>query len=144
MESKKRHFATKSPLEQLNDSDSDSDTELLPELSDSESWGDLSSDTELTSDSDDSGDDPTPDISDVRTWCPIECDTDQVAPPRFPFTGSPGMKVEVERDNPLAYLQLFLTKEVIEKIVRDKSLPTAAIRYAACQVFPKQKVGTGD
>lgn len=54
------------------------------------------------------------------------------------------MKFEVERDNPLAYLQLFLTKEVIEKIVRDKSLPTAAIRYAACQVFPKQKVGTGD
>lgn len=93
MESKKRHFATKSPLEQLNDSDSD--MELLPELSDSESWGDLSSDTDLTSD--DSGDDPAPDISDVRTWCPIECDTDQVAPPRFPFTGSPGMKVEVER-----------------------------------------------
>lgn len=93
MESKKRHFATKSPLEQLNDSDSD--MELLPELSDSESWGDLSSGTDLTSD--DSGDDPAPYISDVRTWCPIECDTDQVAPPRFPFTGSPGMKVEVER-----------------------------------------------
>ncbi|KAM5158092.1 piggyBac transposable element-derived protein 4 [Mantella aurantiaca] len=99
--------------------DSDSDAELLAELSDSESWvyssSDTDTDTDLTSDdSDDSAE-----LSDVRTWCSIDCDTDQVAPPRFPFTGAPGMKVDVEPDNPLAYLQLFLTDEVIEKIVTE-------------------------
>ncbi|KAM5180683.1 uncharacterized protein ACMZJ9_001207 [Mantella aurantiaca] len=58
-------------------------------------------------------------LSDVRTWCSIDCGTDQAAPPRFPFTGGPGMKVDVEHNNPLAYLQLFLIDEVIEKIVKE-------------------------
>ena len=79
MASKKRHFTKKTLLDQL----SDSDTEVLAELSDSESWGDLSSDTDTASEN---GDDPAPVLSDVRTWCPIDCDTDQVVPPRFPFT----------------------------------------------------------
>ncbi|KAM5170545.1 piggyBac transposable element-derived protein 4-like [Mantella aurantiaca] len=67
--------------------------------------------------SDDSDD--SAELSDVRTWCSIDCGTDQAAPPRFPFTGAPGMKVDIEHDNPLAYLQLFLTDEVIEKIVTE-------------------------
>ncbi|XP_044147115.1 piggyBac transposable element-derived protein 4-like [Bufo gargarizans] len=112
MASKKCHCTTKVCFDQL----SDSDTEVLAELSDSESWGDLWSDTNLESDN---GDDPRPDLSHVRTWCPIDCNTDQVAPPRFPLTGSPGMKADVESDNPQAYLQLFLTEEVIEKIVME-------------------------
>ncbi|KAM5157498.1 piggyBac transposable element-derived protein 4-like [Mantella aurantiaca] len=74
----------------------------------------LQSSTESSDDSDDSAE-----LSDVRTWCSIDCGTDQAAPPRFPFTGAPGMKVDVEHDNPLAYLQLFLTDEVIEKIVTE-------------------------
>ena len=113
MASKKR-FPTKVLLDEL----SGSDTELLAEQSDSESWGDLSSDSDTDPESD-NGDDPAPDLSDVRTWCPIDSDTDHVAPPIFRFTGSPGMKVDVESDNPLAYLQLFLTEEVILKIVTE-------------------------
>ena len=53
---------------------------------------------------------------DVRTWCLSDYGTEHVAPPRFPFTGAPGIKVDVD-DNPLEYLQLFLTAEVIDKIV---------------------------
>ncbi|KAM5180744.1 piggyBac transposable element-derived protein 4-like [Mantella aurantiaca] len=105
----------KSVGDQMNDSDSDA--ELLAELSDSESWVYSSSDTDTDLSSDDSDD--SAELSDVRTWCSIDCDTDQVAPPRFPFTGAPGMKVDVEPDNPLAYLILFLTDEVIEKIVTE-------------------------
>ena len=116
MTSKKRQ--SKALLDQLSDSGSDSDPEVLAEVSDSESWGDLSSDTD-TDLASDNGVDPAPDRSDVRPWCAIDCDADQVVPPRFPFTRSPGMKVDVERDNPLAYLQLFLTEEVIELIVAE-------------------------
>ncbi|KAM9316130.1 piggyBac transposable element-derived protein 4-like [Gastrophryne carolinensis] len=64
-------------------------------------------------------DNSAPDLSDVRTWCPIDCGMDEVPPPRFPFTGSPGMKVDVEHNDPLAYLKLFLTDDVIEKIVTE-------------------------
>ncbi|KAM9319939.1 piggyBac transposable element-derived protein 4-like [Gastrophryne carolinensis] len=64
-------------------------------------------------------DNSAPDLSDVRTWCPIDCGMDEVLPPRFPFTGSPGMKVDVEHNDPLAYLKLFLTDDVIEKIVTE-------------------------
>ncbi|KAM9305480.1 piggyBac transposable element-derived protein 4-like [Gastrophryne carolinensis] len=86
-------------------------------MSDSDSWQDSSSDsdTDQRSDSDDSA----PDLSDVRTWCSIDCGMDEVPPPRFPFTGSPGMKVDVEHNDPLAYLKLFLTDDVIEKIVTE-------------------------
>ncbi|CAG0888976.1 unnamed protein product [Darwinula stevensoni] len=99
-------------------SDSDSDVEALAELSDSESWGDLSSDTD-TDETSDASEESVPELSDVRTWCSIDCGVDHPAPPRFPFTGSPGLKVNVEQDNPLAYLRLFLTDEVINKIVTE-------------------------
>lgn len=55
----------------------------------------------------------------MRTRCSTDCGTGQAAPPRFPFTGAPGRKVDVEHNNPLAYLQLFLTDEVIGKIVME-------------------------
>ncbi|KAM9307712.1 piggyBac transposable element-derived protein 4-like [Gastrophryne carolinensis] len=64
-------------------------------------------------------DDSAPELSDVRTWCLIDCGMDEVPPPRFPFTGSPGMKVDVEHNDPLAYLRLFLTDDIIEKIVTE-------------------------
>ncbi|PIN88605.1 hypothetical protein AB205_0093980 [Aquarana catesbeiana] len=112
MASKKRTSTSKAVYDMLENSDSD--TESLAELSDSDSWGSSSSNTES-----DFCDDPATDISGVRTWCSIECGTDHVAPPRIPFTRAPGIKVDVEDDNPLAYLQLFLTDEVIEKIVTE-------------------------
>ncbi|XP_040195336.1 piggyBac transposable element-derived protein 4-like [Rana temporaria] len=115
----KRHFSTsKAALDQI--SDSDSDTEFLAELSDSDSdsWQDSSYDSDSDQRSSDSDESPL-ELSEVRTWCPIDCGMDAVPPPRFPFTGSPGMKVEVDYNDPLAYLKLFLTDDVIEKIVTE-------------------------
>ncbi|KAM5148076.1 uncharacterized protein ACMZJ9_011736 [Mantella aurantiaca] len=105
----------KAVVDQMNDSDSD--LELLAELSDSKSWVNSSSDTDTDETRDDSDDSAK--LSDVQSWCSIDCGTDQAAPPRFPFSGVPGMKVDVEHNNPLAYLKLFLTDEVIEKIVTE-------------------------
>ena len=104
----KRTCTSKSLCDLLQNSDSDTES-LAEELSDSDAWQSSSSDAES-----DISDDPVP--SDVRTWCAIDCGDDHVAPPRFPFTGAPGIKVDVD-DNPLEYLQLFLTAEVIDKIV---------------------------
>ncbi|KAM9324442.1 piggyBac transposable element-derived protein 4-like [Gastrophryne carolinensis] len=87
-------------------------------MNDIDSWQDSSSDSDTDHRSGDS-DNSAPDLSDVRTWCPIDCGMDEVPPPRFPFTGSPGMKVDVEHNDPLAYLKLFLTDDVIEKIVTE-------------------------
>ncbi|KAM9316409.1 piggyBac transposable element-derived protein 4-like [Gastrophryne carolinensis] len=87
-------------------------------MSDSDSWQDSSSDSDTDQRSGDS-DDSAPELSDVRTWCPIDCGMDEVPPPRFPSTGSPGMKVDVEHNDPLAYLKLFLTDDIIEKIVTE-------------------------
>uniref|UniRef100_A0A8C5W7D9 PiggyBac transposable element-derived protein 4 n=1 Tax=Leptobrachium leishanense TaxID=445787 RepID=A0A8C5W7D9_9ANUR len=112
MASKKRPFRSKEVLDQLENSDSD--LELLAEFSDSDSWGNSSSDTDSNH-----SDDSVIEGNDVQTWCSIDCGAYRAAPPRFPFTGAPGMKVDVEHDNPLAYLQLFLTDEVIEKIVTE-------------------------
>uniref|UniRef100_A0A8C5LXP6 PiggyBac transposable element-derived protein 4 n=1 Tax=Leptobrachium leishanense TaxID=445787 RepID=A0A8C5LXP6_9ANUR len=91
----------------------DSEYELLAELSNSDSWEDSSSGPE----SDDCEEFDAA-LSDVATWCCID-GADHAAPPRFPFTGAPGIKVDVELDNPLAYLRLFLTDAVIEKIVTE-------------------------
>ncbi|XP_068089543.1 piggyBac transposable element-derived protein 4-like [Hyperolius riggenbachi] len=99
-------------LEQLETSDSDFES---PDLSDSVSFDSSSSDSESDADSDTS----LLEVSDVRTWCPLDCSAPHPAPPRFPFTGDPGLKVDVDRDDPLAYLALFLTSEVIEKIVGE-------------------------
>ena len=107
MASSKRAATSKVMYDVLGDSDSD--PESHGEWSDSDAWESSSSDESEFSDDD------VP--SDVRTWCVIDCGTEHVAPPRFPYTGTPGLKVDVEEDNPLAYLQLFMTDEVIEKIV---------------------------
>lgn len=80
MASKMCHFSTKAVLDQINDSDSD--LEVLAELSDSDSWGNPSSDTDIDQTRGDS-DDSAPELSDVRTWCSIVCDTGQAAPPRL-------------------------------------------------------------
>ncbi|XP_068122086.1 piggyBac transposable element-derived protein 4-like [Hyperolius riggenbachi] len=106
----KRLCTQKAVLQQLENSDSDS--EQLDE-SDSESWKSSSSDNDTDSD------DSLLDISNVRTWCPLDCSTPQAAPPRFPFIGAAGLKVDVDRDDPLAFLALFLTDDVIDKIVME-------------------------
>ncbi|CAH2225175.1 Hypothetical predicted protein [Pelobates cultripes] len=109
---KKRPFRSKVVLEPLENSDRE--LESLAELSVRDSWENLSSETES-----DKSDDSATELSDVQTWCSIDCVTDQAAPPRSPFAGASSMKVDVEHNNPLAYLKLFLTDEVIEKIVTE-------------------------
>ncbi|XP_068107881.1 piggyBac transposable element-derived protein 4-like [Hyperolius riggenbachi] len=99
----------------------DSDAESLAEWTDSEGPVDLSSGSESTSDSE--NENP---VSDVSTWSEMECLT-QAPPPRFPFTGSPGQKRECDH-SPLAYLELFLSEEVIGMIVQETN------RYAAQQL----------
>jgi hypothetical protein len=40
--------------------------------------------------------------------------------PHFPFTGKPGIDVELEDpSNPLEYFKLFCTPEIMEVIVRE-------------------------
>ncbi|XP_077346209.1 uncharacterized protein LOC143989809 isoform X2 [Lithobates pipiens] len=112
MASKKRPSMSKAVLDQLENSDRE--LESLAELNDSDLWGNSSSDTES-----DDRNDSAAELSDMRTWSSIDCGTDRALPPRFPFTGASGMKVDVEDDNPLTYLQLFVTDEVIEKIVTE-------------------------
>ncbi|XP_068129769.1 piggyBac transposable element-derived protein 4-like [Hyperolius riggenbachi] len=98
---------------------SDSEEELVEESTDSEVPGDLSSESES---SDGETEEP---VSVARTWCELESPT-QAPPPRFPFTGAPGQKIACDH-SPLSYLELFLTDEVIRKIVEETN------RYAAQQ-----------
>ncbi|XP_040203816.1 piggyBac transposable element-derived protein 4-like [Rana temporaria] len=130
MASKKRPCRSKAVLDRLENSDSE--LQSFEELSDSDSWGNSSSDDE----SDDRNDSAT-ELNDVQTWCSIDCGTDHAAPPRFPFTGVSGMKVDVEDDNPLAYLQLFLTDEVIEKIVTETNRYQEQQSSPTHQKFPR-------
>ncbi|XP_068094365.1 piggyBac transposable element-derived protein 4-like [Hyperolius riggenbachi] len=92
--------------------DSGSDVESVAEEStDSDVPGDLSSETDATSYTD--IEEPVV----VRTWCELES-LDQAPPPRFPFTGVPGQKRNCDH-NPLAYLELFLTEDIIQRIVEE-------------------------
>ncbi|XP_072283545.1 WD repeat-containing protein 25 isoform X1 [Pyxicephalus adspersus] len=121
MASKRRFSSTKVVFEQLENSDSD--VESFVESSDSDSPGNLSSDgeSEYSNESDLK-------VSYVQSWSSIDLDAAHEVPQRFPFTGEPGMKINAESDDPLSYLQLFLTDEVIEKIVAETN------RYAEQQL----------
>ncbi|XP_068104032.1 piggyBac transposable element-derived protein 4-like [Hyperolius riggenbachi] len=123
MASSSRRRLTVEALAELEDSDLQS----LADSSDSDAPGDLSSDPDSDSDSDAI----TSDVSDVRVWCPIDLSQSPPPPPRFPFTGEPGLKKECEC-NPLAYLQLFFSEAVIERIVEETN------RYATQQLATPQ------
>ncbi|XP_068122221.1 piggyBac transposable element-derived protein 4-like [Hyperolius riggenbachi] len=101
----------------------DSDLQSLADSSDSDAPEDLSSNPGSNSESDSI----TTDVSDVRVWCPVDLSQAPPPPPRFPFTGEPGLKKVCEH-NPLAYLQLFFDEAVIEKIVEETN------RYATQQL----------
>ena len=98
MASKKHASTSKSLCDLLENSDSDTES-LAEKLSDSDAWESSSSDAES-----DLSDDPATVPSDVRTWCSIDCGKEHVSPPRFPFTGAPGIKEDDDDDNSLAYL----------------------------------------
>ncbi|XP_068122042.1 piggyBac transposable element-derived protein 4-like [Hyperolius riggenbachi] len=120
--SSRRHLSNKTLLEVFEDSDSDSDVEYLAESTDSDVPGDLSSESKTSSDRE-SDDERW--VGGAHTWCELESVT-QAPPPGFPFTGVPGQKIDCDHST-LAYLELFLSDEVIWMIVED------ANRYAAQQ-----------
>ncbi|XP_068122125.1 piggyBac transposable element-derived protein 4-like [Hyperolius riggenbachi] len=120
MASSSRHL-TAEALMQLEDSDPDMPS--LEDSSDSDAPGNLSSDSESDSDSISSD----TEVSDARVWCPVNTTRAPPPPPRFPFTGEPGLKVACEHC-PLAYLQLFFSDAVIDKIVVETN------RYAAQEI----------
>ncbi|XP_068122175.1 piggyBac transposable element-derived protein 4-like [Hyperolius riggenbachi] len=102
--------------------DSDPDLQSLEDSSDSDAPGNLSSDSDSDSITSD-----TEEVSDARVWCPVNTTQAPPPPPRFPFTGEPGLKVECDHC-PLAYLQLFFSDAVIDKIVVETN------RYAAQEI----------
>ena len=82
----------------------------------------LSSD-ELSSESDDESESDSDEaLADIRVWCAIDLQNLPIVPPRFPFTGQPGLQVSLtDCNNPLEYLRLFIDDKVqmIDVIVRE-------------------------
>jgi len=60
------------------------------------------------------------DVDNVRVWCKVDPQQPSAAPPRFPFTGQPGLQVSVaDSDDSLAYLRLFLDDDIMDMIVTE-------------------------
>jgi len=111
----KRRFSVKEVVEAL---EIDSDSEPLVEPADSEDDVNLSSD--ITGESSEyeteSEGDASDEARDARAWFRVDPARQCPPPPRFPFTGKPGLNVEVPSD-PLSYFRLFVSDSVIDKIV---------------------------
>ena len=101
-----------------NLAESDDETIIYGNDYSSDECDNLSSD-EFSSDSD-ATDSDSDLLDDVRVWCPVDTDRPLAAPPRFPFTGQPGIQVPIADNNdPLAYLRLFLTDDIVDVIVAE-------------------------
>ncbi|GFQ76407.1 piggyBac transposable element-derived protein 4 [Trichonephila clavata] len=71
---------------------------------------------ECSSESTDSGDD---DIGNARDWCEITA-SGRSGPPRFPFTGTPGVTFPVNINyTPLDILEMFLDSNLMDIIVKE-------------------------
>jgi len=102
----------------LDDDESDNDTICYYESDVSDESVNLSSD-ELSSESEESESDSEA-LADVRVWCAIDLQNPTIAPPRFPFSGQPGLQVSLtDCNDPLEYLRLFLDDEFIDVIVKE-------------------------
>ncbi|GBN73012.1 PiggyBac transposable element-derived protein 4, partial [Araneus ventricosus] len=72
-----------------------------------------SSEDELSSSEDES-------LESARKWCGVDVSVLTPAPPKFPFTGNPGIKVSLRQsDDPLDYFCLFFDDEVIPFIEKE-------------------------
>jgi len=59
-------------------------------------------------------------LQDVRVWCAIDVEHPPAAPPRFPFTGQPGLQVPLnDEQDPLTYVRLFLDEDIMISIVTE-------------------------
>ncbi|GBO20913.1 PiggyBac transposable element-derived protein 4 [Araneus ventricosus] len=76
-----------------------------------------SSEDELSSSEDESEDES---LESARNWCGVDVSVLTPAPPKFPFTGNPGIKVSLRQsDDPLDYFFLFFDDEVISFIAKE-------------------------
>ena len=88
--------------------DFDSEEECLMDTSDEE-FSSSSSESE----SDD-------DLDNVRNWCEIDPTRKLIPPPKFPFSGNPGIKVPItDAEDPLEYFRLFFDENIISYIVEE-------------------------
>ncbi|XP_063219730.1 piggyBac transposable element-derived protein 4 [Bacillus rossius redtenbacheri] len=96
----------------MSDSDSEgSDVSDLDKLGSdsSDNYNDISSSEESGSE----------EIS-GRMWCEINCSLPTISPPRYPFTGKPGVNVNVNvDDNFLRYFLLFFDNDLAELIATE-------------------------
>ncbi|GBM85351.1 PiggyBac transposable element-derived protein 4 [Araneus ventricosus] len=76
-----------------------------------------SSENELSSSEDESEDES---LESARNWCGVDVSVLYPAPPKFPFTGNPGIKVSIRQsDDKLGYFCLFFDGEVISFIAKE-------------------------
>ncbi|XP_067133197.1 piggyBac transposable element-derived protein 4-like [Centruroides vittatus] len=78
------------------------------------------SDSESSVDSDQS-------ISTARNWVDVDINNPPPPPPRFPFTGNPGCRFNINNVDPLAFFQLFFDLHLVNLIVSETN------RYALQQ-----------
>jgi len=97
---------------------SDDETIIYGEHDSSDESVNLSSD-EFSSESDESDSDSEV-LADVCVWCRVDPQQPSSAPPRFAFTGQPGLQFQLDKkDDPRAYLRLFLDDSVMDITVNE-------------------------
>ncbi|XP_054717507.1 piggyBac transposable element-derived protein 4-like [Uloborus diversus] len=99
------------------------DDSLLLDSSDEENSSYDSDGNSYESDFDDSQSDSESDSSDIlsnaRDWCKISKNDvlQPPPPPRFPFTGSPGLKERIQNAaDPMEYFNIFFSDDIVEHI----------------------------
>ncbi|GFU15311.1 piggyBac transposable element-derived protein 4 [Nephila pilipes] len=76
-----------------------------------------SSDEECSSSESESEDDC---LDNARDWCQIDINSSQPSPPKFPFTGNPGIKVCLgDSEDPSEYFNLFFDDEMFLFIISE-------------------------
>ena len=108
--------------------DFDSDSESLLTSEDEYSC----SETETESENDES-------LDSVRNWIHIDTSAPVPAPPRFPFTGNPGLKVSIETGDPLEYFLQFFDETVLNFIV-DETNKYAENYLATKELTPSSRL----
>lgn len=59
------------------------------------------------------------DIRDARAWCRLNPEEPSPPPPRFPFSGSPGIQVRTIEGTPLEWFNHFFTDDLVDYIVSE-------------------------
>ncbi|KAM7304911.1 piggyBac transposable element-derived protein 4-like [Ixodes scapularis] len=102
-------------------------------LDDSDGSGESAEEFESSSDSDLSGDEV---LASARGWTKVDTTNPPRAPPRFPFTATPGVSAGLDENDTLdavGYVEVFLSPDVMTQIVKetnryaDQHLATAPI-----------------